>query len=90
MTGLLDENFSQLKSRLDTLESNVIEAIKEKTNQEITRLNTQVQELMQMMKEKDEFIKNLVNDREGKSHGECHEQLHKQQDMKAAKNEPHV
>ncbi len=28
MIGLLDDNFNQLKSRLDTLENNVIDAIR--------------------------------------------------------------
>ncbi len=41
---------------------------------------------MQMIRQKDEFIEKMVNERESKSH-ECYENLHKQQEMIAAKNE---
>ena len=39
MTEKLRENFGELKSRLDQLEKNLIEAIERKENIEITRLN---------------------------------------------------
>ena len=38
MTGILDENFMQLRSRLDELEKNLIDAIKEKKDLEINKL----------------------------------------------------
>ena len=39
MTKLLQENFRDLKSRLDELEQNIIRAIERKENLEIARLN---------------------------------------------------
>ena len=39
MTKLLQENFRDLKSRLDELEHNIIRAIERKENLEIARLN---------------------------------------------------
>ena len=38
MSGLLDENFMQLRSRLDELEKNLIDAIKKQKNLEINKL----------------------------------------------------
>lgn len=39
MNENLRENFGEIKSRLDELEKNIIEAIQSKENLEITRLN---------------------------------------------------
>ena len=38
MSGLLDENFMQLRSRLDELEKNLIDAINKQGNLEINKL----------------------------------------------------
>ena len=38
MSGLLDENFMQLRSRLDELEKNLIDAINKQKNLEINKL----------------------------------------------------
>ena len=43
MTGLLDENFSQLRSRLDELEKNIIEAINKEKKLEISKLEKQLE-----------------------------------------------
>jgi hypothetical protein len=53
MTEKLRENFGELKSRLDELEKNLIEAIERKENLEISRLN-------QIIENKDSKIMELT------------------------------
>jgi hypothetical protein len=39
MTGILDQNFDNLRSQVVDLESNVVETIKKEKNKEISLLN---------------------------------------------------
>lgn len=41
--GLLDDNVSHIKSQVDTLESNVVQAIKDEKNEEISLLNQKIE-----------------------------------------------
>ena len=43
MTGMLDQNFDNLRSQVVELESNVVEAIKKEKNQEISFLNARLE-----------------------------------------------
>ena len=43
MTGMLDQNFDNLRSQVVELESNVVEAIKKEKNQEISLLNARLE-----------------------------------------------
>ena len=88
MKGVFDESFGQLKSRLDEMESNIVNAIRQQQNQEISSLKSsleskekEIKELIKSifdLKKKDDIINNLS------SHKECkpdstHEKL--QQDL---------
>lgn len=42
MSGILEENFGQLRSRLDELEENIIKAINTQKNEEIQKLEQQL------------------------------------------------
>ncbi len=41
--GLLDDNVGQIKSQVDSLESNVVQAINDEKNEEIRLLNQKVE-----------------------------------------------
>ncbi len=41
--GLLDDNVGHIKSQVDTLESNVVQAIKDEKNEEISLLNQKIE-----------------------------------------------
>ena len=43
MTGILDQNFDNLRSQVVDLESNVVETIKKEKNQEISLLNSRLE-----------------------------------------------
>ena len=43
MSGILGENFSILRSRFDELEKNIIEAINQKKDNEISKLDKQLE-----------------------------------------------
>ena len=43
MTGMLDQNFDNLRSQVVDLESNVVETIKKEKNQEISLLNSRLE-----------------------------------------------
>ena len=56
--GLLDDNVGHIKSQVDTLESNVVQAIKDEKNEEISLLN-------QKIESKDLRIKELTDENSG-------------------------
>jgi hypothetical protein len=43
MTGMLDQNFDNLRSQVVDLESNVVETIKKEKNKEISLLNSRLE-----------------------------------------------
>ena len=96
MTSVFDESFGQLKSRLDEMENNIVNAIKQQQNQEISSLKQslvskekQIQELIQSigdLKKKDEIINNLTSQKERKTDS-AHEKLQKDLDTMTAKYE---
>jgi hypothetical protein len=43
MTGMLDQNFDNIRSQVVDLESNVVETIKKEKNKEISLLNSRLE-----------------------------------------------
>ena len=63
MSGILGESFNNLRSTLDVLEKNIIQAINKQKNEEISNLRKQLEAkeklILDFLKSKDDLTKNL-------------------------------